>query len=88
MAKYLNTDVGTINLSIKSFGKRIIDLLHTKEQIYGEKSSRCWNIPFETVPELYHMNKEHWISILLDGTVPIEKIYDLIDVSYDLKGKK
>ena len=36
----------------------------------------------------YHMNKEHWISILLDGTVPLEKIYELIDESYDLTKHK
>lgn len=34
--------------------------------------------------EKYHMNKEHWITILLDGTVPKQKICDLIDISYDL----
>lgn len=32
----------------------------------------------------YHMNKEHWITILLDGTVPKEKICNLIDLSYEL----
>ena len=42
----------------------------------------------EGILPAYHMNKEHWISILLDGTVQIEKICDLIDVSYDLTGKK
>lgn len=30
----------------------------------------------------YHMNKKHWVSVLLDGTVPMEKISDLIDVSF------
>lgn len=30
----------------------------------------------------YHMNKMHWISVLLDGTVPEEKVFDLIDVSF------
>lgn len=30
----------------------------------------------------YHMNKEHWISVLLDGTVKEEKVYDLIDASF------
>lgn len=30
----------------------------------------------------YHMNKEHWITVLLDGTVEEEKVYDLIDVSF------
>lgn len=36
----------------------------------------------------YHMNKEHWISILLDGSVPMEKIIFLLDASYDLTLKK
>ncbi len=35
----------------------------------------------------YHMNKENWITILLDGSVPIEIIFDLIDDSYNLIGK-
>ena len=30
----------------------------------------------------YHMNKMHWISVLLDGTVPENKVLDLIDMSY------
>jgi len=32
----------------------------------------------------YHMNKEKWITIILDGTVPKNTICDLIDLSYDL----
>ena len=30
----------------------------------------------------YHMNKMHWVSVLLDGTVPEEKVFDLIDMSF------
>ena len=30
----------------------------------------------------YHMNKRNWISILLDGTVPLETICAMIDNSY------
>ena len=32
----------------------------------------------------YHMNKKHWCTICLDGTVELEEIYKLIDVSYEL----
>lgn len=32
----------------------------------------------------YHMNKQHWITILLDGTVGESKILDFWDMSYDL----
>ncbi len=36
----------------------------------------------------YHMNKESWITILLDGTVDLAQIEILLDVSYDLVGTK
>ncbi|WP_339007935.1 MmcQ/YjbR family DNA-binding protein [Fusobacterium animalis] len=32
----------------------------------------------------YHMSKKHWCTICLDGTVELEKIYKLIDISYEL----
>lgn len=37
----------------------------------------------------YHMNKKHWFTIKLDGSVPIKIIYSLIDDSFNLvKNKK
>ena len=36
----------------------------------------------EGILPAYHMNKEHWITVLLDGTVDENKVYDLIDASY------
>lgn len=30
----------------------------------------------------YHMNKDHWISVILDGTVEEEKVFELIDMSF------
>lgn len=38
----------------------------------------------EGVFPAYHMNKEKWIAIFLDGTVPKNEICDLLDLSYDL----
>lgn len=36
----------------------------------------------------YHMNKKHWITIPLDGTLPAEEICAMLDTSYALaKGK-
>ena len=32
----------------------------------------------------YHMNKKHWYTIYLDGTVELKEIYKLIDISYEL----
>jgi predicted DNA-binding protein (MmcQ/YjbR family) len=38
----------------------------------------------------YHMNKEHWNSLYLDGSLPGELVFELIDHSYNLvvKGMK
>lgn len=36
----------------------------------------------------YHMNKEQWISILLDGTVEEAQILPLLDLSYGLIAPK
>ena len=36
----------------------------------------------------YHMHRENWITILLDGTVDAEDIYPLLDMSYELTKKK
>lgn len=35
----------------------------------------------------YHMNKKYWITICLDGSVPLDEIQTMLDVSYDLARK-
>lgn len=32
----------------------------------------------------YHMNKKHWITVLIDGTIPDKLFQSWIDKSYDL----
>ena len=36
----------------------------------------------------WHMNKAHWLSVVLDGTVEDEKIRFLVDMSYELTRKR
>ncbi len=36
----------------------------------------------------YHMNKEKWITAVLDGTVDMDQIAILLDISYDIAGTK
>lgn len=36
----------------------------------------------------YHMNKEHWISVLLDGSVDNDTIAELIEISYKATAPK
>ena len=36
----------------------------------------------------YHMNKDNWITILLDGTAEDGLIKELLQISYDMTGRK
>ena len=58
----------------------LIDLRATTEEV--EKLTATPNYY-----PAYHMNKKHWFTIVLDGSVKIEKIYEYIDKSYDLAKK-
>lgn len=47
-----------------------------------------WRQAFEAVVPAYHLNKEHWNSIILDGSVPVQDIERMIAESYDLTKPK
>ena len=36
----------------------------------------------------YHMNKNHWLTILLDGSVELETVCGLIEQSFDMTAPK
>ncbi len=36
----------------------------------------------------YHMSKAHWITIRLDGSVPLEEILPLLNLSFEMTSKK
>lgn len=76
----------------------VINIKKNKLGLKGEDSIDIINLkmPPELIGSLrqskgflpaYHMNKEHWITILLDDTVATEEIYSLIDMSYELTKK-
>ena len=39
---------------------------------------------FKSVIPGYHMNKEHWNTLILNGLIPRKEIERMIDVSYGL----
>lgn len=43
-----------------------------------------WRERYEGVKPGYHMNKKHWNSVYLDGSVPHKEILMMIDHSYEL----
>lgn len=46
-----------------------------------------WRSTYASVLPGYHQNKEHWNTVILDGTVPREEIQRMIAESYDLVTK-
>ncbi|MGG1905276.1 MmcQ/YjbR family DNA-binding protein [Enterobacter ludwigii] len=55
----------------------IIDLKVAPEKV-GHLRTREGFLP------AYHMNKEHWLTVALDGSVSASEIHDLLDESYEL----
>ena len=39
---------------------------------------------FKAVLPGYHMNKKHWNTIIMDGSIPNDELLAMIDDSYDL----
>ena len=64
-------------------GERIVDVLNIKcdPLLIGSLRMKPGFFP------AYHMNKDKWISIIMDGTVPSEEIKSLVELSYQLTQK-
>lgn len=39
---------------------------------------------YDAVKPGYHMDKRHWNTVIVDGSIPMPEIYEMIDNSYDL----
>ena len=42
---------------------------------------------YDAVQPGYHMNKKHWNTITIDGSIPDEEIFTMVNDSYDLVTK-
>lgn len=38
---------------------------------------------YDSVQPGYHMNKSHWNTVILDGTIPVTELREMIDDSYE-----
>lgn len=43
-----------------------------------------WRQAFPSVTPGYHQNKEHWNTIILDGSIPDEDVKQMVAESYDI----
>lgn len=77
----------------------IMNIPASKLGLYGDKNVDIVNLkcdPLLTASlfkeggifPAYHMNKEKWISVLLDGSVEEDKIKWLVELSFNLTAKK
>lgn len=65
-------------------GEEKIDVINLKSDpiLIGDLRQRQGFFP------AYHMNKDRWITVALDGSVGEEEIFSLIDLSYKLTKSK
>lgn len=70
----MNVPRGTVGLT----GEGMVDVLNLKldPSLIDDLRTRSGFAPG------YHMNKMHWVSIVLDGLVVDEEIASLLDMSY------
>ena len=65
-------------VGVKKLGK--VDILNVKLDDYLLVDALIHQNGFAPA---YHMQKERWITVLLDGSVPLDKIENFIDISYE-----
>lgn len=93
-AKFPNYAVLRHKKNNKWFGL-LMEVDREKLNVEGDGVSEVLNVKCEpalasilkkenAILPAYHMNKEHWISILLDGSVSNNEIFQLLDSSYHL----
>lgn len=96
--KYPNYEVFR-NISSRKWFAIIMDVQKNKVGFEGEDMIDILNLKADPImsgafmsnPGImpgYHMNKTHWITVLLDGTVPIDVVELLMSSSYELTNKK
>ena len=74
--KVENKMFGLIN--IHESDRHSINLKYPKEKIHELRSI------FKEIKPGYHMNKDNWNTVYLDGDLDDDLIQELIDISYDL----
>ena len=45
---------------------------------------KFWREGFDGVMPAYHMNKKHWNTVILDGSVPEDAVKQMIEDSFEL----
>ncbi len=80
-----NIDIQVFKIKGKMFGflRYKSDIGHINLKCDPEEARILRDI-FKSVIPGYHMNKEHWNTLILNGSIPRKEIERMIDVSYGL----
>ena len=60
-------------------GNEIVSVINLK---IADQNFRDMLVREEGIMPAYHMSKVHWITVLLDGTVPEKQVKELLEISY------
>ncbi len=78
-------------VSVFKVGGKMFALCHLDAEPPLQLSVKCdpelavqLRSAYEAITPGYHLNKRHWNTITLDGSVPDEMVADLLGDSYDL----
>jgi len=63
----------------------VVDIINLKSE---PEDSFILREIYSGILPAYHMNKYHWISVILDSAVPVSQIYELIFKSYIMTSPK
>ncbi len=77
----------------------VMEIPKSKIGLIGEEKIDVVNLKCDTlligslmsekgIYRAYHMNKNHWITVCLDGSVEFDKVKWLLGLSYDLTNSK
>lgn len=77
----------TLSVSNNELGSKLSGLACMNLKCDPDEAQGLRDI-FDAVVPGYHMNKKHWNTVILDGSIPVGEIERMIDQSYSLVVKK
>jgi predicted DNA-binding protein (MmcQ/YjbR family) len=77
--------VSVFKVGGKMFALSMLDARPLKVSVKCEPElARALRVSYEAVAPGYHLNKRHWNTITIDGSLPDELVLDMVEDSYDL----
>jgi predicted DNA-binding protein (MmcQ/YjbR family) len=77
--------VSVFKVGGKMFALSMLDARPLKVSVKCEPElARALRVSYEAVAPGYHLNKRHWNTVTIDGSLPDQLVLDMVEDSYDL----